>query len=214
MLNLIQARLEKRQHKRELRRYRNDGGDEALRFNYPLVPDDVVLDLGGYKGQWASDLYARYRCKIHVFEPVVDFARTIETRFAANPDIRVHACGLGTRDETIQIGLHADASSSFGHTGETRDASIVDACNWLDQHGIGRVALAKLNIEGAEYDLLDRLIEAGQMDRFDYLQIQFHNFAPDAEKRMARIHEQLRLTHNPQYQYRFVWESWARKVGG
>lgn len=211
MLKFLKKRQHRRDHKAELRRYRDDGGDEVLRFNYPLTPDDVVLDLGGYKGQWASDLYARYRCHIHIFEPVTEFAKAIEIRFAHNPDIVGHDFGLGPADQEIQIALMADASTCFEQSGRTQIARIVDAVSWLDAQDFDRIALAKLNIEGAEYDLLDRLIQAGRLEMFEHLQIQFHDFAPDAESRMARIHELLAHTHQPEYQYRFVWESWKRK---
>jgi FkbM family methyltransferase len=211
MIKLLHSRLARRAKKQELRRYRDDGGDEALRFNYSLDPQSIVLDLGGYKGQWASDLYARYRCKIHVFEPVTGFAKAITERFSHNPDISVHDFGLGASNREIQIAIMADASSSFEKSDNTQPARIVDVLEWLHEQGIERVALAKLNIEGGEYELLERLIEAGKLTIFDHLQIQFHDFTEDAEPRMNQIHAHLAQTHRPEYQYRFVWESWTRK---
>lgn len=211
MIKFLHSRLARRAKKRELRRYRDDGGDETLRFNYPLGPDSIVLDLGGYKGQWASDLYARYRCKIHVFEPVTGFADAIAERLSHNPDISVHDFGLGASNREIQIAVLADASSSFEKSDNTQSARIVDVLEWLADERIERVALAKLNIEGGEYELLERLIEAGKLAMFDALQIQFHDFTEDSEARMNQIHAHLAQTHRPEYQYRFVWESWTRK---
>jgi len=211
MIKLLHSLLARRAKKRERRRYQSDGGDEALRFNYPLGPDSVVLDLGGYKGQWSSDLYARYRCKIHVFEPVTGFANAIAERFSHNPDISVHDFGLGASNREIQIAVLAGASSSFEKSDNTQSARIFDVLEWLADERIERVALAKLNIEGGEYELLERLIEAGKLAMFDHLQIQFHDVTEDSEARMNQIHAQLEQTHHPEYQYRFVWESWARK---
>ena len=78
--------LRRRRHKREYRRtvaqFYADGGDTRLRFDYDLTPDSHVLDLGGYEGQWASDLYARRRCRIDVFEPVTRFAAAIARELA------------------------------------------------------------------------------------------------------------------------------------
>ena len=37
-----------------------DNGDETLRLDYELTPDSMVLDLGGYRGQWASDIFDKY----------------------------------------------------------------------------------------------------------------------------------------------------------
>lgn len=53
-----------------------NGGDYELRFNYDLNKDSFVIDLGGYQGQWSSDLFSRYQCHIVVFEfePVSNFS--------------------------------------------------------------------------------------------------------------------------------------------
>ena len=36
-------------------------GDQTLRLNYPLNKDSVVFDLGGYKGEFAADIYNKYQ---------------------------------------------------------------------------------------------------------------------------------------------------------
>jgi hypothetical protein len=72
------------------------------------------------------------------------------------------------------------------------------------------VRLMKVNIEGGEYELLERMLECGLTTRVADLQIQFHNFSPDAAERMAAIQRGLAATHRPTYQYRFVWENWRR----
>ena len=56
------------QEKRCIPWFQNNG-DKTLRLNYPLTDKSIVLDLGGYEGQWASDIFSRYCCFIHVFEP-------------------------------------------------------------------------------------------------------------------------------------------------
>ena len=58
------------EHQQMVNKWYADGGDYELRFDYDLDDESVVLDVGGYQGQWASDLFSRYRCRIYVFEPV------------------------------------------------------------------------------------------------------------------------------------------------
>ena len=74
------------EHDREPKRFYADGGDEGLRFDYELNSDSLVIDLGGYKGQWTSDIYARFNCRVLVFEPVAQFAASIAQRFRHNPN--------------------------------------------------------------------------------------------------------------------------------
>lgn len=155
-------RFRRRKQRREFREvvqqwYATDG-DHTLRLEYPLERSDLVLDLGGYEGQWASDLYAMHRCRIGVFEPVAEYAARIERRFRHNDDVRVFPIGLGgaTRTETIHVG--GAGSSLYRHKARSEEIRIVDVEEWLAAHASGDIALAKLNIEGGEFELLERLI--------------------------------------------------------
>src|SRR5256885_11505788 len=62
-------------------------------FNY-LDENSIVFDLGGYEGQWSSDIYSRYNCIIHIFEPVKEYADIITQRFIKNNKIYIHHFGL------------------------------------------------------------------------------------------------------------------------
>ena len=200
-------------HELMVRRWWADGGDAALRFDYELDENSWVLDLGGYDGQWASDLFSRYRCRIIIFEPVHAFAEKIRERFRRNDRIEVLQCGLGgsTRTETLHIA--ANASSIYGKSGKVEDIKLVDVRDWLHERKLLRINLAKINIEGGEYELLERLLDINMIGSIDNIQVQFHDVGPDARQRMQRIQSRLRATHEPTYQYEFVWENWARKGG-
>ena len=86
----------------------------VLRFDYDLGPDSFVLDLGGYEGQWASDIYSRYRCRIVVFEPVSAYADSIRKRFRLNDNIETFEFGLGASTRTETIYIRGAGSSTFG----------------------------------------------------------------------------------------------------
>jgi FkbM family methyltransferase len=201
--------------------WRDADGDRVLRQEYDLDERSLVFDLGGYEGQWASDIVARYRCETWVFEPVPAFAELIRRRFARNQSVRVFQFGLADRDRTATIELHADASSMMstsvggddGHVvGDAVDVRLVDVVGFFEEHAVDRVDLMKLNIEGGEYDLLDRMLGAGLLSRIGDLQVQFHDFVPGAERRMQQIREGLAATHHPTYQFDFVWENWRLKT--
>jgi FkbM family methyltransferase len=207
----LRKRASKREYRRIVKQFYADGGDYRLRFDYDLRPDSVVFDLGGYEGQWASDLYSRYRCKIHVFEPVTAFAERIRQRFGRNDDIEVHMCGLGASSRLEHIHIGGASSSLYKDKAATEEIRLVDVADWFATHGIGSVALMKINIEGGEYELLERLIETGLIGSIGDVQVQFHNFVTDASERMAAIQRRLGETHVPTFQYRFVWENWTRR---
>ena len=54
-------------------RWIDDKGDSELRLNYNLNEDSVVVDLGGFKGDWSALISEKYSCNIHIFEPVREF---------------------------------------------------------------------------------------------------------------------------------------------
>src|ERR1700736_2306652 len=65
-----------------------DKGDSTLRLTYPeLNESSIVLDLGGYQGQFAADIFSRYGCRIYVFEPSSAFYRVLRNRFTGNDRI-------------------------------------------------------------------------------------------------------------------------------
>jgi FkbM family methyltransferase len=188
-------------------------GDKTLRLNYDLNEQAVVVDLGGYEGQWASDICAMYKCKLFVFEPYKPFAEKIMARFARNDDIKVFAYGLGNADQILPLGISNDASSLFkvGKETPTAEIEIKDIAAFLKQENIQKIDLLKINIEGGEYDLLDHLIASGNIQMVSNIQVQFHDFVPDAALRMKAIQDRLSLTHQPTYQFEYVWENWQKK---
>ena len=193
-----------------MRAWEAAGGDKTLRLDYPLDSRSIVFDVGGFEGQWASDIFARYLCRIHVFEPMADAAHAIARRFAGNPHVTLHPVALGARAGAGQLTVDGDGSS-LHLPGEKRIAvQVVTPEQVFAEQKIDEVALMKLNIEGAEYDLLDHMIDGNLVARVRYIQVQFHSTIPDAERRMREIQSRLAKTHRPMFQYRFVWESWER----
>jgi FkbM family methyltransferase len=199
-------------HQLMVTKWCSDGGDYKLRFNYELNEESVILDLGGYQGQWASDLFSRYRCNIFIFEPVIDFSDQIKERFVNNNQIKVLPFGLGKFSRSEIIHLSADGSSTFGKSTNREKIEIVDVKDWIDTRKIGEIALIKINIEGGEYELLDRLIETELIKNIENIQVQFHNISKDSRSQMKRIQKALSHTHMPTYQYEFVWENWVRNT--
>ena len=68
-----------------------------------------------------------------------------------------------------------------------------------------------MNIEGSEYELLERIIEIDFIRNIDNLLIQFHNFFSDSRSRMDNIQKHLSKTHRLTFQYEFIWENWTKK---
>lgn len=192
-------------------------GDRTLRLDYPLGPDSVVFDVGGYQGDFAAQMRQRYGCQVHLFEPVARFHRHCVERFAADPAVFCHPFGLGDKEEELEMRDDSDASGAFNPASagkpvekvRVRPFSIV-----FSESGVCRIDLLKVNIEGGEFALLDHLIASGLINDVVHLQVQFHDFFPDAAPRRDRLRQLLGRTHVVQWNFPFIWESWKRRHTG
>ena len=196
----------------ELRAWKRDDLYRKLQLTYDLDAGSTVLDVGGFKGQWASDIVAMYNCRVEVFEPVPEYraaSRSASRATRWSPSTR-RPRGRDAQRRARRLGdasshARADAPVEDGIAIELRSAAEVFA-----ELPDGRVDLMKVNIEGAEYELLESLVETGLITQVRDLQVQFHRFVPDAERRMLAL-ARLERTHEATYQYDFLWENWRRR---
>jgi len=187
-------------------------GSEELRYRYNLNQDSIVFDLGGYKGQWSSDIFSMYVCNIYIFEPVKKYYENIKQRFFLNQRVRVFQFGLASKNTEEYIGMSNDGTSTFNKKSSEQELiQLKMASEFIKDNNIQRIDLLKINIEGGEYDLLEHLIESGVIKIVKNIQVQFHDFVPQAIERMHKIRDRLKNTHRTTYQVDFVWENWERK---
>ncbi len=59
-----------------------DAGGESIRLDYPLREDAIVIDAGGYIGDFAADVINKFDCEVDVFEPVNEYAKRIRRRLS------------------------------------------------------------------------------------------------------------------------------------
>lgn len=200
-------------------------GDQTLRLNYPLNKDSIVFDVGGYVGEWTEDIYNKYNCNIHNFEIVDEYIKDMKEKFKRNKKIIIHNFGLGNETKEIDVAFDGEGSSVFKkyNRKKTIRAQIKDIKEFVEENNIERIHLIKMNIEGAEYELLDRIIDSDLINKIDNLQIQFHKIykdylywqpfytIPSIKKRRKAIQKKLEKTHYISYNYSFVWEGWRKK---
>jgi len=192
------------------KRWFSDRGDETHRLNYSLNEQSVVVDLGGYQGDFAAAIYERYKTTVHVFEPMPSFFEHCVRRFHDNVKIISHCYGLSASAGNFPITNSANGSSFINKIDqeETLIAEIRAADLTFNALGLDKIDLLKINIEGGEYDVLPCLIDSGWINNIRNIQVQFHNFVPDAENKRNEIIKKLSKTHRQTWCYEFIWENW------
>jgi FkbM family methyltransferase len=188
-------------------------GESTLRIDYDLGPDSVVFDVGGYRGDFAQKITSRFDSRVHVFEPLHEYCEEIRRKLAGNPKVVVNEFGLSDRTTTALISVDEASSSVMAGGGDFAQIRLVDIQQYVSQLDASRIDLIKINIEGAEYGLLRRMHEAGLIPRCRDIQIQFHDFVPDAIAQRERLRGILAVTHELTYDYYFIWENWRLRDG-
>lgn len=184
-----------------------DASDKWRLLELPLNPTSVVLDVGAFDGEWAQRIVDLYDANVQCFEPVPAHLRALRERFADRPKVKVHEFGLSDRDETLEFTDAGASSSLFGH-GSRVTVRLRDIVDIFREGPIDHVDLLKLNVEGFEFQVLPQLIASGLIRRCDRLLVQFHSFVPAAGEMRRRIQQSLRDSHEPVYDYPWVWEHW------
>lgn len=188
-------------------------GGNALLYEVPVTTGSIVIDAGGYMGEWTSKMIARYGCRSEIYEPFPLCAEKLKYLFRSNSMVNVHAAALGGSARTTRFTFFADGTSEFGSSasGQVVEAPVEDIASAIHALGQGYVACLKLNIEGGEYEVLERLINNNQIDRVGCILIQFHPQPEGWESRLQNIVEKLKVTHVREWCYPMVWEKWVRR---
>jgi FkbM family methyltransferase len=205
----------------ELHYYRKPvyGFMEATIANPDILVDvdidrqSVVVDVGAYTGDWAQKIWDRYKPTIYAFEPAPFGYKSTAERFFGNERVQAYDYGLGGSNLTASLALKGPGSSIYDEPvffGST-DIQIRDVGEAFDEVGLEQIDLLKVNIEGGEYDLFDRLEKTGWLSRTRLILVQFHEWHPKAYSRRRRNRRAFRANHDEVWNYSWVWEYWRRR---
>lgn len=202
----------KRRHKRDLRYARAEGmlaGVVSM-----LRPGDVVVDCGANRGDVTAQLAAS-GALVHAFEPdPYNFAK-LQERFADAGNVTLHAAAVGTSDGTIRLMRAANweanpdlasvkstvvAGGQNIAEGDGIDVAVIDFPAFLRglvaEHG--RVAFVKMDIEGAELDLLSAMLDARLFDDIQLTVAETHERKfKDLRPRFAALRDGIAAAYPP-----------------
>ncbi len=148
--------------------------------------EPVIVDCGGNVGLSAIWFKLQYPgSKLTVYEPDPHLANYIEANLAS---AGLNGFVLHRKAVWIKDGL-----IGFEHTGDdkgkiqTNSTRLVEAVD-LASHLPERTDLLKMDIEGAEYKVLNRLCETGAIDRVRNLVCEFHIFRGQEHEFIGTLH--------------------------
>lgn len=204
---------------------------QEMLYEYPLKPQDLVVEVGAYKGEWTKTIYDKYKCWIIAFEPVKEFYDIFEKNIKGCHSIEACPCGLGRETCEKDFKVSGDSSGQFNFNeqatsqtvpimgvkhlmmrlSESQETDSKNNYSKFIRQNYDNPALISINCEGGEYELLEAILDFGLVKRFQRFQIQFHRVIPDAEERRNKIRERLSETHTCTFNEDFCWEGWEIK---
>lgn len=182
---------------------------EKLKYRMNLKEDGLLLDFGGYMGDFSAKLLkmnSKLRCK--VYELVNQFANFCQYRFKDNGNVEVIVSGVSSdgRDLKMYVDGPRTKNDSSTYLESFKSVSINSVLDVLEE-----VELMKMNIEGMEYECL-RALESGEnLKKVKYLLVQFHNFNSTSDKDYRSVIKIVEKNHTSVFKYRWLWELYIAK---
>jgi FkbM family methyltransferase len=219
ILQKIIEKIESRRNKKRLALpgpegdFWRQGGNEILFNKLPVKTGSVVIDAGAYRGEWSAGMIMRYGCRVIMFEPIPKYSDDLKLFYSKNSNVKVINAALGSKDEITYISSQQDSSSIYKSFKDSQSVkvSVVDVARQFLELQLDDISCLKLNIEGSEYGVLERLMEKGLINPCLSILIQFHRYPSGYEERYKKITENLMITHVLQWKYSYVWELWIKK---
>jgi len=183
-------------------------GDNTYRINYELNSNSIVIDIGARLGEWSDLIKQKYGCNIYCFEVIKEFCEQLKLK-----NYIVFNYAVVDKFGIINLGIfESEASILYDKNDTNRIITIesIPASEIFKLINKNEIDLMKINVEGAEYSILNNLIDNNLISKIKLLQIQFHlienyvNLYNDVAKKLEN-------THKITWRFPFIWENWTIK---
>jgi FkbM family methyltransferase len=143
-----------------------------------LIPDSHVLDLGANVGRFSWEIADGFPCICHAVEPDPELLASIPS----HARIKKYGYAIAARraPAVLHRGTNRLGASIVNSARRIPDDSTVmvdgiDLADFVDQHVSGPISLIKMDIEGAEVEVLDSLTDEFLVS-IPQMSVEFHDF--------------------------------------
>lgn len=183
-------------------------GDNTYRIDYPLNHDSIIVDIGARHGHWVDKIVNKVSIKnIFCFEVMPEFCLQLREK-----GYQTFKYAISDTYGYIDLGVVEGEASIYQNGTDVTDKVIAHSLPasqiFLIIHE-PHIDLMKINVEGAEYPILQNLIHSGTIKNITDLQVQFHDME-GYEGLYEEIAKELSKTHQLTWRFPFVWENWHK----
>ena len=143
----------------------------------------TLIDCGASNGSAIGEMISRYGefDKIYAIEPNPDNARQIETNASIIIKLEVAISTVYGKSKLFLSERYDGSTLYFNKkSGNIRadnfiEVETIDFSDWLAKNITGdNYVVCKMDVEGAEFDVLEHLLETKQIDLIDVLLVEWH----------------------------------------
>lgn len=153
---------------------------------HSVGPGDIVVDLGANVGLF-STYFAQRGATVHSFEPDPSAYEVLEKHAREFDNIVLHQQAVYDHDGQMTLYRHKEFGKDQNYAqsstlvAEKRNVDqamavtvpVVDVAAFM-QTIKGRVRVMKIDVEGAEVAILNRLVDTGDLARIDHVLVETH----------------------------------------
>lgn len=154
----------------------------------------ICIDAGAHKGV-VTDMILQCGGISYAFEPNCYLAEFLRNKYQGNPNVILYQNAVSDRNYTTQFleySLLSDGNRIVGGdtSKKTYDVEVLDLTEVileiLSQYS--KIYFLKLDIEGAEFEIIDKIITLGLWKKIDYIACETHErFFVDGEQKMQNL---------------------------
>jgi FkbM family methyltransferase len=161
-------------------------------FLVDLGTNPVIVDAGASTSYFIKTVISKnHQARAVLIEPDPIFAKQLKVEFRETSQVKLIEAALGFESkDSINFYLSEEPDFNsiyerFSEQGQKRKhcsmvkvpmVTIADVCRL---HNIEKISLLKLDIEGAEWDMIDQFSEK-DFERIDQISVEFHEFLDSA----------------------------------
>ncbi|MCR2062441.1 FkbM family methyltransferase [Campylobacter helveticus] len=157
------------------------------------------MDCGAHAGL-ISDIILHCGGAVECFEPNLYLNFFLKRKFENNAFVKIHQKAVSNQDGKVKFLTFQNRILSQGNrivssvqdeqTNEAYEVECVNLCEFLEQKE--RIYLLKLDVEGAEFEILPALIKKGLYEKIDYIVVETHEYMfKDGAKKLEQIQNAL-----------------------
>lgn len=146
-----------------------------------IAKDSIVVDLGMNKGEFSAWIVQHTRARCYGAEPVPELFESLPR----SEQIAAWQVAIGGKAGTQKLRIHERLCASLSHTkivdsSREIDVDVVTLPFFLKKCGIDRIDLLKIDIEGAEIDVI-RTMDDELFKKIRQITIEFHDFMKSSD---------------------------------